>query len=178
MITRDVCKGCDKERFIVNKKYCLCDDCNYKRTHKGQSKHEVAQGKAPKEREVKKYYIKPKKSEIKVKSALSELKTQIELEAVQNDEYFCNGCGVSYPGLDKSHILSVGQRKDLELFKENIQLMCRTCHMKWESWNIQQMITLHCFERNLEFIKEWDIETYNKLTTKLAEHKNNYFLKM
>lgn len=177
MITRGECKDCNKERYIVNKKYYLCDDCNYKRMHSGLSKQEVAQSKAPKERKIKKYYIKPKKKEIKIKSALSELKTYKELEAIHNDEYFCKGCGISYPGLDKSHILSVGQRKDMELIGDNIQLMCRKCHMDWESWNIERMIKLHCFKENLEFIRQYDQETYNKLCTKLEEYQNNYFLK-
>lgn len=105
--------------------------------------------------------------ESSIKKKLSLLKREIELEAVQNNEYYCKGCGKSYPGLDKSHILSVGQYKHLELVKENIQLMCRKDHKIWESGNIELMIKLNCFNDNLLFIKQHDLIAYNKLLTKL-----------
>lgn len=35
-----VCVECGS-KYVVNKKYRLCEACNFKRTHKGKSKHEV-----------------------------------------------------------------------------------------------------------------------------------------
>lgn len=171
------CSKCHKDKPIVNKKYNLCDDCNYERLHRGQSKGEVYSARAA--LRLKKVYqlkrsTKPIRQQTKgeqiIKGKLSTVKTNIELEAVQNDLYYCKGCGYSHPGLDKSHILSVKQRKDLELEKENIDLLCRECHMDWESWDILRMGNLNCFERYVEYISRMDNETYNKITTKIEEY--------
>ena len=106
-----------------------------------------------------------------IKSQLSIVKRNIELEAVQNNEYYCKGCGCSHIGLDKSHILSVGQFKHLELVKENIQLLCRDCHKIWESSPIEQQLKLHCFIDNIIFIYFYDKTTYNKFITRIKEYK-------
>lgn len=106
-----------------------------------------------------------------IKKQLSTLKKEIELEAIQENRYFCCGCGTSYPGLDKSHILSVGQFKKYELLKPNIQLMCRNCHVLWESGEIQEKIRLHCFVENMLFIVKYEPVVYNKLITKIEEYQ-------
>lgn len=112
--------------------------------------------------------VKPQRDEEKeVKVALSKLKNDIRLEAVQNNEYFCKGCGKGGKYLDCSHILAVGYRKDLELCKENIQLLCRRCHSHWESMDIILMMALDCFKSNLAFIKKHDTLMYRKLRTKM-----------
>ncbi len=45
-LIRDICvgEGCGKLSLIVNKKYYLCDECNFKRLHNGKSKQEVYNG--------------------------------------------------------------------------------------------------------------------------------------
>jgi hypothetical protein len=47
-LTRNYCKGegCGKFTIIVNKKYCLCDECNFKRLHDGKSKQETYSARA------------------------------------------------------------------------------------------------------------------------------------
>lgn len=135
----------------------------------------IRQSKAPVTKKVVKR-VKPQTTEEAIiKAALSKLKKEIELEAVQNNEYYCAGCGKSYVGLDKSHILAVGYIKDLELCKENIQLMCRLCHAIWESMDIALMVKLNCFDSNLAFIKEHDTLMYNKLQRKSDEYRHRYF---
>lgn len=106
-----------------------------------------------------------------IKKLLSDLKKEIDLEEVQNNTYFCKGCGCSQVGLDKSHILSVGQYKHLELVKANMQLMCRKCHTLWESGAIEEKIALHCFIDNVMFIYHNDQEAYRKIITKVEDYR-------
>jgi 5-methylcytosine-specific restriction endonuclease McrA len=170
-----MCKieGC---RFpSINKKYDLCDTHNYERLH-GRSKQEVyAERSASRPKKVYQFktYAKPRQQtskEAAVKEKLSAVKRDIELDAVLNGEYFCQGCGKSYPGLDKSHILSVKHFKHLELVKENINLFCRECHMAWEGWEVDRMAMLHSFEKDLHFIRTHSDEFYNKIVTKIKSY--------
>lgn len=170
------CSKCEQDKPIVNKKYNLCDDCNFMRLHGGQSKAEVYSERA-KDKEPKVYTFKSKSTptssskpikqqttkEKNRKNALSQVKSEIEIEAMQDNRYFCWGCGHAKGGLDKSHILSVKQRKDLELDKDNINLFCRDCHVDWESGDIVRMIKLLTFTKDLEYIKSKDKGTYNKI---------------
>lgn len=173
------CSNCNNNKPIVNKRHNLCDDCNFMRLHNGQSKGEVYSDRAKakviewddklptdwdKQFKKKPKPIKQKSTKQTVRQQeLSTLKKTIEVEALQNNEYYCWGCGQAKGGLDKSHILSVGQRKDLELLKENINLFCRACHMDWESGDFLRMISLLTFEKDLQLIKQYSTATYNKL---------------
>ena len=173
------CNHCQQNKPIVNKKYNLCDDCNYMRLHKGKSKAEVAQEKAQqklsqqitqgvvKKLGIKKYKLKPIKQlteqERERKKQLSEVKSEIEIDAQQDGRYYCWGCDKGGVALDKSHILSVRQRKDLELEKENINLFCRDCHVDWEGGSIHKMAALNTFEKDLLYIRSKDRGRYNKL---------------
>jgi hypothetical protein len=184
------CNGCSKSKPIVNKKYGLCDDCNSIRLT-GQSKGERQAESASKYKqkvlqrfrdkvETENFIIsgkhrKPIKSQTKkeqgIKGQLSRLKTSIRLESVQENQYYCCGCGKASPILDCSHILSVGQFKHLELVKENIQLMDRDCHRVWESGTISQQMNLLCFSSNLVFIYCYDTTTFNKFITRIEEYQ-------
>lgn len=164
----EICVQCNKKP-IVNKKYKICDDCNYFRLH-GKTKFEVAVEKES--RKVKKsYYIKRTTvKNLENKKELSKVKVEFEEHKVLNNEYYCEGCGNAPGGLDKSHILSIKQREDLQLDKKNLNLFCRDCHLDWESNDIERMVNLNCFESNLKYIKENDIIRYNKLITKIEEY--------
>ena len=61
---------------------------------------------------------------------LSELKNHITDKNLKNGTYYCRGCGIESEGLDRSHIIGIAQRPDLKLLKENIDLLCRYCHIK------------------------------------------------
>jgi hypothetical protein len=169
------CSGCDKDTFIQNKTHNLCPDCVYKKNHNGKSKQEVYSERAA-HKPQKIYTIKTKSrpsqqssKDRAVKQKLRALKDDISLSAQQNDEYYCVGCLGTCKNLDRSHLLSVGQYKEYELVRENIQLLCRTCHMIWESNNYAKMSKLHCFKSNLEIIKSLDLQAYHKLVSKFPE---------
>lgn len=175
----NICSKCEKQKFIVNKKYNLCDDCNYYRLN-GKTKQEVYQERAS-QKPKKTYQIKksPLKNNSKVKiqtqkekqvkNKLSQLKNQIREKAILENKYFCWGCGKGGVQLDCSHILSVGQRKDLELQEENINLFCRDCHSAWESNNVVKMSSLLTFKKDLDYIKEKDERRYNKLFSQIED---------
>lgn len=170
------CSQCGQDKPIVNKKRELCDDCNYMRLHNGQTKAEVYSEKAQ-QKEPKQYQFKQKATPFKKpkaikqqtakektrKEELSQVKMKIEEDAIQNDLYYCWGCGRGGVPLDKSHILSVKHRKDLELEEENINLFHRQCHMDWESGDLVKMLKLITFEKDLMYIKSKDKKTYNKI---------------
>ena len=101
---------------------------------------------------------------------LSELKNLITDENLKNGTYYCRGCGSQQEGLDRSHIIGIAQRPDLKLLKENIDLLCRYCHIKWESGNIIKQLQLNCFSDYLEFLKKHDNIKYQNLLNKLEEH--------
>jgi hypothetical protein len=102
----------------------------------------------------------------KINQELHKVKNEIELEALQNGEYYCKGCG-SGVECDKSHILSIKQFPEYELDKENIDLLCRLCHVDWESGDIGRMMNLHCFPRYMEYIKRKAPLKYNQIVSKM-----------
>lgn len=169
------CSHSNCTRPIQNKKYLLCSEHMYEKTH-GRSRAEVyAERAASKPKKVYKVktYAPPKqqtKKQANVATALGQLKHSIEMEAVLNDMYYCWGCGHSHPGLDKSHILSVGQFKYLELDKDNINLFCRECHMIWEGGVIEKQARLLSFEKDLEYIRENSSEYFSKFLTKMLDY--------
>lgn len=160
---------------VVNKKHGLCQKHNYIRMH-GRSQEEVyAERSASRPKKIYKIktYAPPRQQTSKeraVKSALSEVKSSIELKAIHDNMYYCWGCGISHPGLDKSHILAVGKRKDLELDPDNMNLFCRDCHRAWESGDIRRMIALLTFEKDLRYILYNDEGYYGVIISKIHHY--------
>lgn len=180
------CKKCGENSPIVNKRHWLCNECNYKRLNNGVSRAEMYAKRAKDRQEYKtprkinaKHKPKPIRQqtskEVSIKRELIELKKQVHQEAQDNEMYYCWGCGMGGVGLDSSHILSVGQRKDLELDKDNINLFCRECHMDWESNDPRKMIPLITFENDLLYIKKHDKKRYNDLIAMIDEYSIEIF---
>lgn len=178
------CSKCNKAKPIVNKSKWLCDDCNFERLHNGVSRAQVYKERASERVEAKvprtiRAKFKPVKqqtsTEAEIKRKLHSLKSLIEQKAIDGGVHYCWGCGRIEISYDKSHILSVKQRKDLELDEDNINLFCRTCHEKWESGDIQKMIVLNSFESDLLYIQKHDSKRYNKILLMIEEYSEKMF---
>lgn len=102
---------------------------------------------------------KQQKKENSIKNELSSIKKEAKI----NHGTKCEGCLKHFENLDYSHILSVGQRKDLEIDRDNKNLLCRLCHIKWESRDSDKMISLDCFYDNMKYIRKHDTKAFWKI---------------
>lgn len=144
-------------RPVVNKKYKLCLECNYKRLHEGESQQSVY-----KKRGYKLKQFTSKRAERE--KELRDIKSQVVVREAE-----CSGCRCSR-GLTNSHILSIKQREDLMCLKENIQPLCMSCHADWESWSVERMIKLECFEENMKFIERYDDGRFWRYMYKIIDY--------
>lgn len=103
------------------------------------------------------------KKEIEVKRKLSKIKSK-----AKEGKYICEGCDKNKL-LQYSHILSVAQRKDLEIDENNKNLLCQTCHSDWESWDAKKMFNLSCINYNLNYIRQNDEKTFWKIYYKCID---------
>jgi len=139
-----ICANCAKEKIIVNNTKKLCLYCNNKR---------LKDNKKDKVDKTNKLYNK-----------INKTYNEIDIER----EQMCSGCG-QQNHLSRSHIISRKHRKDLEADKNNIKLHClqradgsKGCHQRWEG-TLEEKMTLMDFEENMKYIKEIDIQHYNKI---------------
>lgn len=152
----DNCSGCGYKKPIVNKKYYLCDNCNYERIN-GKTKTEKRIESVNK---LKRNTLKNKQS-----SGLGEVYKEIEKERPK----ICSGCGSPDFPLSHSHLIPRSRRSDLVNDKRNIQYHCLTigervgCHDRWESGDMWNMLD---YEDNMEYIKETDPIYYQILKNK------------
>lgn len=181
-------------RRAINMKYCLCYECNFRRTHNGKSNYDVSLEKNINKLKEKKFFTpkkivyklnkKPKKIyRIKVSLKQQEIKKNLSIAYNEIDserELICTGCNKYQGGdirLSHSHIIS---QKDCKLIgkpeliydKKDITYHCVDfgnnigCHRKWESKDPKIMSTLLDYESNMIFIKSQSIELYNKIVNK------------
>lgn len=187
----EICKGdgCGVLKPIVNKRYCLCDECNFKRLHHGKSRTEVYR-----ERHDKKQREKPKttlgwplnKRPLVAKKRIR----QVSLKKADRDremhktyalidktrEPICEGCGRGNRPLSHSHILSQADRPDLAAEAENIRLHCfgepNRCHETWERAIPMEVMRMDDFKDNMEYIQSVDPQRYAYITAKIEYGKN------
>jgi len=114
-----ICNGCGKTAFIVNKTKILCTNCNYKRLHNGKNSWQVSAEK-------------PKKK--LVKKATGELKVFEEIW--QERQPYCINCGRWLGREMKTHFFAHIKPKstypELRLDKDNIMLLCMDCHFAYD----------------------------------------------
>lgn len=155
-----VCSRCGSE-YVVNKTHVLCDDCNQVRLH-GMTRYERMALKSSRPADV-------SERQRVISSKLKEVKSKISLDRENDGTYACDGCGSSLGHLDRSHILSVKHRPDLQLDPRNINLLCRNCHIKWESWDPVKMTSLICFTGNMEYMRRMDQQRFYRMEGKMQQ---------
>lgn len=168
---KGICSNCSQEEWIVNKTYNLCDNCNHIRLH-GETKQETAHRKALEYAERRKAKGAHKINQVsdkqkEINKNLAAVKRLVSLERPSE----CQGCMKNTDQLDRSHILSVAQRPDLQLDPRNINLFCRSCHEKWESGDIFKMSSLLSFTKDMRYIFDMDSVRYYKILLKLEDNK-------
>lgn len=189
-----VCVECGS-KYVVNKKYCLCQKCNHKRMH-GETIEET-QLKKFREREKKKQFNTPEKKKTlsylsktnKYKCSDGTLVTKKEIleryrkvcdEITNEREGICEGTGSNEFPLSFSHTISRARCQELgktELVwsKDNIEVEgmespCskpKAAHNIWADAPWPEKMNLLNIQRKLNFIKKHDPEQYQKIYFKL-----------
>lgn len=167
------CSRCGNERFIVNARYNVCDDCNYFRLH-GETKFDVAFRKQAERRSKQKEKTTHKIPFQSVKGRkldkeLSEIKQAVRQKAFDEDRYYCKGCGKAV-GLDCSHRVAISQSSEMKTDEGNLSLLCRVCHENWESSEIKRMIKLRCFLDDMRYLYHNHQIKFQKILFKLLDY--------
>lgn len=178
MIEKEQCRQCGNDSYIENRTRMLCKECNHIRIH-GETIQEKQRRKAQEYAEKRKAKGGSKKvnqisdKQKSINKEMTAMKKGISLAVISKDGYEqCAGCMRTDEHLDKSHILSVKQRPDLQLDPRNIELLCRKCHEKWESGDILQMSSLLCFQKDMRYIFDMDGTKFQKIMFKLEDSKD------
>lgn len=189
---RDICSGenCGRLALIVNKHFYLCEECNYKRLHQGQTKQEVYRERAEqREKKIQPITVKvPSKEALveglrktfsikKISNKRAEREKELKLVYKEIDserEQKCQGCNRYDRPLSHSHLLSRANRPDLMCVKENIALHCfgefggpnKTCHEKWSDMDPEEVVSMKDFKENIAYVKSVDMGVYNRIVAK------------
>ena len=122
---KGVCKGCGSFDFIVNRTYCLCDNCNCLRLH-GKTRSQ-------------KVYENFKKQKKYSQKTTGEKKVFEEIWAER--EHICHNCKASLGDEMRTHFFmhmkAKGAYPSLRLSKENIELGCPDCHTAYDHIGIE-----------------------------------------
>lgn len=179
----DICKNCGSNTLIVNKRYYLCQDCNWHRLHPdGDMKEERRRKKQALLRNT----VKPAKGK-SIKTTQNTYLcsdgtrvTQAQIDGRYKDTILlidqerdakCESCKRNDKPLSHSHIISRKRAKELgktELIWDdmNILLECygnrKSCHETTEK-GLLFCKEHYTFELKKEMIKEYDKEAFNKL---------------
>lgn len=148
-------KSIEDVRREKNKKYQL---------NSKKRAEEKMKGKAPKQYTIPKFSKKGAQQANRVRAIKNELKHK----HTEGEEYGqCEGCLRYFKGLDASHKVPLSQSIALASEPENIRLLCRECHNKWEHGTVHQIIQLECFEEDMLYLLDMDPERFWKIYYRL-----------
>lgn len=94
---------------------------------------------------------------------VSEMKAAAKLEAIEGDYVQCKGCNRYFQTIDASHKVPLSQSISLAANPENITLLCRDCHMKWENGTVPKLIELECFVDDMHYLFDMEPERFWKI---------------
>jgi hypothetical protein len=184
MTDNKICKCGNK--FIVNKKYCLCSECNYLRLHNGKTQAEIySERSIERKSKISQVIVTdiPKKKKKGKKSILNEYKLEKTREVIRKDEEFyelifnthpnnCAECGIWLPNQFRddegriiarhqySHILGKGAFPEFRHHPKNCNRLCLIHHHIWEFGEKEKM---NIYESNQILIQEMYDERNKKV---------------
>ncbi len=179
-IVKKPCKECGHTKVIVYQKGVLCHRCNDLRLQEARAQKSKDRERkavifdkgeaAPELNKLKKQYSINNLSSkgAKRRQEYRDLCKEIDQEAIDDNKYYCWGCGSGSRPLSHSHTIAKSQRKDLELDKDNLELECldwggvKGCHNIWETGTLEEQKKLLNFDRKIEYIKRTDSMIFNK----------------
>ncbi len=91
---------------------------------------------------------------------------KVKQDIVDTHEGGCEGCAKTNCAMEFSHIIPRSRRADLIAVRENINVLCHSCHATWETHVPAKMKALDCYDANMAYIKEVDHEYYQILINK------------
>ena len=168
------CSKCHKQRYIVNRTYVLCDDCNrdrldsQKTPEQLKARSERVLGGMLKNRGFKSKPVKIRsvsKKQAKVESEYEKTIKQIRDE-LGMEGFHCKNCGGT-ERLSFSHLSPRSRSPHLVATRSNITIHCMSfggvvgCHDLWES--VVDRVSMSDYEHNMKILREIDTEYYNIL---------------
>lgn len=130
-------------KYIVNRKYKLCDKHNKERLREQSTV-------------VKKPSLKVAKKRTNT-NLEQDTEHQIRIQLWEQREHRCEECGRSLGDEPRpvffSHILSKGAHPRLRCDKRNFNLLCFNCHRKWEDGTNDSRMRMNIWNKNEQTIK-------------------------
>lgn len=124
-------------KWVVNKKFCLCDNCNFKRLHEGKTKWEVSSRKPVKRASNKRKSVLEADREVYLRLFLDRGQVCEECDTPLPDEFEIDGNLVAI--WRYSHIKPKSTYPELRHDPNNFNILCLECHSKWEFGDKKEM---------------------------------------
>ena len=173
------CSDCDYVYMEAkSKRINPCPNCEHLERHgislvDAKKKKQQQQQQASRKRTEEKMRLKPpknyaipkfsKKGKVQA-NRMAAMKNELKHAHTEGQEYGqCEGCLQFFKGLDASHKVPLSQSIALASEPENIRLLCRECHNKWEHGTVHQIIQLECFEEDMLYLLDMDPERFWKI---------------
>ena len=135
---------------------------------KQKEQHEKWQKRAAEKAALKPVVARPKIDRLSEKgkrkaAAVSIMKNEAKKDALEGEFVQCRGCDQYFKTIDASHKVPESKSIALASNPNNITLLCRDCHSKWENGTVPKMIELKCFVDDMHYLFDMDPERFWKI---------------